>query len=176
MRAIWNKKNLWSVYRSIFRYINQVFWKPGGTHVFFNSLSGGSSMSTKGVHVDRLTRAMMRRSIRLLDMEYKPSEIAQELGATKAQVMRLITAGAPARKDANGHFWIHGESLADWLERAAPKNIKAPTIFKDDECYCVGCHQVMPFTETKRRRNLVTGTCSRGHKVSRFISINKKRK
>lgn len=126
-----------------------------------------------GVRVERLSRAMMRRSIRLLDMEYKPSEIAAELQATKAQIIRLISAGAPARKDAKGHFWIHGETFARWLEKVAPKNLKAKTTFLDSECFCMGCQAVTPFTETSRKRHIVFGVCPSGHKVSRFISIKK---
>ena len=126
-----------------------------------------------GVRVERLSRAMMRRSIRLLDMEYKLSEIAAELQATKAQIMRLISAGAPARKDTKGHFWIHGETFAQWLEKVAPKNQKAKTIFADNECFCMGCQNVTSFTETNRRRHMVFGVCPSGHKITRFISIKK---
>ena len=126
-----------------------------------------------GVRVGRLSRAMMRRSIRLLDMEYKPSEIAAELNATKAQILRLISAGAPARKDAKGRIWIHGETFADWLEKAAPKNHKARTLFSDSECFCMGCQAVVPYTETSRRQHMVFGMCPDGHKVTRFISTKK---
>ena len=106
---------------------------------------------SKGVHIEKLSRALMRRSMRLMDMEYKPSEIAEELGATKIQVIRLITAGAPARKDAKGHFWVHGERFAEWLEKAAPKKPKDKTIFADDECWCLQCKRVVSFIETSRR-------------------------
>ena len=132
-------------------------------------------MST-GVHLERLSRGLMRRSMRLMDMEYKPSEIAEELGATKVQIMRLITAGAPARKDSNGHFWVHGEKLAEWLEKAAPKKPKDKTTFADNECYCLPCKRIVIFAETNRRRGVIFGTCPHGHKVSRFLPLTKKGK
>ena len=127
----------------------------------------------KGVHIEKLSRAMMRRSMRLMDLEYKPSEIADELQVTKVQVLRLITAGAPARKDVKGRFWIHGTTFVEWLENAAPKKPKDKTTFADNECYCLQCKQVVVFTETNRRRMIVFGLCPDGHKVSRFISPKK---
>jgi hypothetical protein len=130
----------------------------------------------KGVRIEKLSRAMMRRSMRLLDMEYKPSEIAEELSVTKVQVLRMLTAGAPARKDAQGHFWIHGEKFVEWLENAAPKKHKDKTTFADNECYCLQCRKIVTFVETHRRRMIVFGTCSRGHKVTRFISTKKGKK
>jgi hypothetical protein len=109
-------------------------------------------------------------------MEYKPSEVAEELNTNKDQIMRLIAAGAPARKDATGHFWIHGESLVEWLQNAAPKKPKDKTTFADNECYCLQCKRVVTFTETSSRRAVVFGLCPSGHKVSRFISAKKKGK
>ena len=127
----------------------------------------------KGVRVEKLSRAVMRRSMRLLDMEYKPSEIAEELNITKVQVKRLLTAGAPSRKDIKGRFWIHGTAFVEWLENAAPKKPKDKTTFADNECYCLQCKRVTTFTETNRRHMMIFGVCQDGHKVSRFLSSKK---
>lgn len=122
------------------------------------------------VRLGKLSRALMRRSIRLLDMEYKPSEIAEELDASKEQIRKLIHAGAPARMDAKGNYWIHGERFAEWLKNAAPKNDKAKKVFEDNEAYCFACKAVTTFTEYRRKNRVVFGTCLHGHKVARFIS------
>ena len=122
------------------------------------------------VRVEKLSRAMMRRSIRLLDMEYKPSEIAEELSASKAQVIRLISAGAPARKDAKGHYWIHGEKFANWLENAAPKTDKDKTVYAENEIYCIACRKITTYTIYRLVKNVAYGECLQGHKVTRFIS------
>jgi len=122
------------------------------------------------VRVASLSRAMMRRSMRLLDMEYKPSEVADELGATKEQVVRLISAGAPARKDAKGHYWIHGETFVKWLEDAAPKNRQAKTTFEENESWCMTCRAKVAYIESRRRGNVSYGKCPNGHKVARFMS------
>jgi len=128
------------------------------------------------VRVARLASAIIRRSLRLLDMDYKPSEIASELGASKDQIMRLVSAGAPGRKDSKGHYWIHGETFAKWLHDVAPKNYKTKiAIFGDDQAYCVVCKKQVTYTERRRKGNLVYGTCPEGHPTARFISLKPKK-
>jgi hypothetical protein len=122
------------------------------------------------VGIPRLSRALMRKSLRLLDMEYRPSEAGEELGASKEQIMRLIYAGAPARKDSAGRYWIHGPKFVKWLEEIAPKRAGDKTIFSEDEAYCVICRKMVHFTETRRIKRLVYGKCPEGHKTTRFVS------
>jgi hypothetical protein len=131
-------------------------------------------MST--IRVASLSRAMVRRSIRLLDMEYKPAELAVELNASKEQVLKLVSAGAPARKDAKGHYWIHGDTFREWLEKAAPKNIKAKHTFEDNTCWCTTCKSVVVFTEVRRKANVIYGNCPLGHNTARFFSTKHKEK
>ncbi len=128
------------------------------------------------VRVEKLSRALMRRSMRLLDMEYKPSEIADELGASKIQVLRLLSAGAPARKDSKGHYWIHGETFVKWLNDAAPKNSRQKDTFADNETYCVVCRAVVIYTEHRRKGRFAYGKCEHGHNVARMLSQNQTRK
>lgn len=125
------------------------------------------------VRVGTLSTAMMRRSLRLLDMEYKPAEIADELGVTKEQVIRLISAGAPARRDGGGHYWIHGETFVKWCKDAAPKNAKEKHTFEDNEAWCMFCKGVVTYKETRRKQHISFGLCPEGHKVSRFVSMKK---
>lgn len=122
------------------------------------------------VRVEKLSRALIRRSMRLLDMEYKPSEIADELGASKDQIIRLVSAGAPARKDSKGRYWIHGDSFVEWLNKAAPKNERAKVTFADNETWCVKCKETVTYTETRRRGHISYGKCPQGHNVARFKS------
>ena len=128
------------------------------------------------IRIDHVTRALMHRSMRILDMEYKPSEIAEELGASKEQIVHLISAGAPARKDAKGHYWIHGLTFVAWLKDAAPKKPEDKHTFADNECYCVTCREVVQFIEYRKSHRIVYGTCPKGHKVARFVSVSPKRK
>ncbi len=131
------------------------------------------------VKLTKASRALVRRSLRLLDMEYKPSEIADELATEPAHILRVIRAGAPARKDSKGRFLIHGESFASWLQNAAPKNdkeTKARHAIADNEAYCLVCRAYTTYTEYRRVRNVSFGTCPKGHKISRFISTKTNQK
>jgi hypothetical protein len=128
------------------------------------------------IKVERLSRALMRRSVRILDMEYKISEIAEELGATNEQILRLVLAGAPARKDARGRYWIHGTTFVHWLRDAGPKKPGDKIIFPENECYCVTCRAMVTFEVLRRKHRMVHGICPNGHKVVRFISLKQKGK
>jgi hypothetical protein len=128
---------------------------------------GGMSMA---VTVQKLSRALMRRSMRILDMQYKLSEIANELGADKEQILQLILAGAPARKDSRGHFWIHGTTFVQWLHDVAPKNDRDKNTFSDNECWCMGCRSMVVYLESRRRGLVSYGKCPAGHSVTRFLS------
>lgn len=122
------------------------------------------------VTVQKLSRAMMRRSMRILDMQYKLSEIAKELGADKEQILQLVFAGAPARKDARGHYWIHGTTFVQWLYDAAPKNGRDKNTFAENECWCIACRSMIIYVESRRRGCVSYGKCPAGHSVTRFIS------
>ena len=122
------------------------------------------------VTVQKLSRAMMRRSMRILDMQYKLNEIAKELGADKEQILQLVFAGAPARKDARGRYWIHGTTFVQWLHDAAPKNDRDKNTFAENECWCVGCCSMVVYQEHRRQGYVSYGRCPAGHSVSRFLS------
>lgn len=130
------------------------------------------------VKLSKASRALMRRSLRLLDMDYKPSEIAEELDTDTGHILRIVKAGAPARKDSKGRYWVHGESFAAWLKNAAPKNdkdLKKRSEVKDNEAYCLTCRMIIPFTEYRRNKSVLFGNCPKGHKVARFISSKNKK-
>lgn len=129
------------------------------------------------VKLTKASRALMRRSLRLLDMEYKPSEIAEELATYSQHILKLVAAGAPARKDTKGRYWIHGASFARWLADAAPKtdrDLKARPSMADNEAYCLRCRTITPYSEHRRTGNVSYGTCPQGHSVSRFMTSKKK--
>ena len=129
-----------------------------------------------------ISRAMSRRSMRLLDMEYKPSEIASELSVRQDWVLLTIKHGAPARKDESGRYWIHGEKFAAWLWSYTAQEKERARI-KPTECYCVGCKKIVEFKADKSLSgkkvgnrllgNRVIGKCPKGHKVSKFLGKEK---
>ena len=77
------------------------------------------------------------RAARLMDMLYKPSEIAEELKIKKRAIYDvLIPLGLPHRRDEKGRIWLHGPAVREWLETATrgPK-YKLAT----DEMFCLRC-------------------------------------
>lgn len=126
----------------------------------------------------RISRAMMRRSLRLLDMEYKVSEIAQELKITEKTIYQSwLIAGMPCRRDSTGHLWLHGPAVAKWISLNAPitKYTKDDRhVMEDDEAYCMSCRQPVKMERVTRRekwrgavRVHAVGVC--GHKVIRMM-------
>jgi hypothetical protein len=64
-----------------------------------------------------LDRAIMRRAMRLLNMQYKPGELADELGVSVQVVYKTwIPAGCPHERDAKGQLWMVGSEFRAWAE------------------------------------------------------------
>jgi hypothetical protein len=86
----------------------------------------------------RFPRTLVVRLGRLLYMEYRPSELAQELGVGADTVYRhYIPYGCPHRRDETGHIWIVGTEFAEWVG-AARKEGKVP--LANGEAYCLKCN------------------------------------
>ena len=61
----------------------------------------------------RLNGQQRLRLKTLLNMMYKPSELAEEIGFNQNQVyMVYIPAGCPHERDEKGHIWINGKLFA----------------------------------------------------------------
>jgi len=91
-----------------------------------------------------LNRIYCKRSI-LLDMPYKPSELARELGVTRRYVTDSIIKvyGVKAEKTENGLIFINGQDVKQWIEsvfneKIAIKNQRKP--LGENEFLCVKCH------------------------------------
>ena len=80
-----------------------------------------------GIPRPRISRPQVIRLGRLLNMYYKPSEIAEEIGISPDTVYRTyIPAGCPHEVDESGRIWIIGTTFRDWalLILAGRKNRK----------------------------------------------------
>lgn len=85
----------------------------------------------------RLNGAQRTRLKNLLDMMYKPSELAAEVGFNKRQLYRVyIPLGCPHQRDQVGHIWINGWEFCAWYE-----SLYARTTLADDEAFCLTCRQ-----------------------------------
>ena len=119
----------------------------------------------------QMTREQFARVGHLLNMYYKPSEIAEEIGCHTDTVYRsFIPAGCPHERDERGHIWIIGTAFRDWARSTfAHKGAKMPEGF----AYCLRCRQpvrmVSPIDKpVSHYLTLVMGTCETcGAKVNR---------
>ena len=89
-------------------------------------------------------RSVILRLGRLLHMEYRPSELAEELGCSLDAVYKsYLSAGCPHRRDETGHIWIVGTEFSEWV-RATLKKDKIP--LADGEAYCLKCNAPVKMT------------------------------
>jgi hypothetical protein len=122
----------------------------------------------------RLTKQVRDRLRRLLDMEYRPSEIADVLEVHKDTVLRgWVQAGLPHRRDDSGAVWINGVVLAAWLRQLIRKSrVKLGPA----EAYCLRCGRAVTVSppivrERVQHAVLVRGTCAQcSGAVDRFVS------
>jgi hypothetical protein len=90
------------------------------------------------------TRENIIKLQRLLDMEYKPTELAQEIGVIPDTVYRsYIPSGAPHRRDKAGRYWIHGSSFSDWAKTQEETRKKHRNIMLDGQAWCIKCKQAV---------------------------------
>ena len=91
-----------------------------------------------------LKHAQIIRLGRLLDMMYKPSEIAEEIGVTVDTIYRsYLPAGLPFIRE-NNSIWIHGRSFAKWAEELAASQQRQRPGLPAGHGYCMKCNKPVP--------------------------------
>lgn len=79
---------------------------------------------------------------RLLDMMYKPSEIAEEIGVAQDTIYRsYLPAGLPHSRDEHGSVWIHGPAFIAWAKETVAKRKSKRKGLPDDHAWCMRCNQ-----------------------------------
>lgn len=79
---------------------------------------------------------------RLLNMLYKPHELAEELGLSTETIYRsYIQAGMPHTRDANGNIWIHGPEFVAWAKETVAKKKSKRAGLPDGHAWCMKCNQ-----------------------------------
>ncbi len=126
----------------------------------------------------RLTNARVHKLKRLLNMQYKLTELAGELGITTDTIYRsYIPAGMPCTKDERGHYWVNGKAFYEWaMAYVTTRDRKPKKPMDPDQAYCMRCNQVIRIVNKRvYQANFsgiakVTGRCPVCEgKVSRFI-------
>jgi RNase P subunit RPR2 len=110
-----------------------------------------------------LRREIIIRLGRLLEMRYRPSELADEIGCHVDTVYRsYIPAGCPHTRDETGHIWIVGTEFAEWAREV---NSREGVTLEDGEAYCLKCEQPIQISDpitvrpTNRHLELLSGAC-----------------
>lgn len=115
----------------------------------------------------RLAASKARRLERLLNMLYKPGEIAHELGITDETLLRsYVPAGAPVTLDGQGRMWFNGKDFANWARQyvmAKAEKIKQP--MGENEGYCFRCRKVTAMERIRKKPSrpgvvLLSGSCA----------------
>src|SRR3972149_7050825 len=89
-----------------------------------------------------LGRSQVIRLSRLLNMYYRPTEIAELLDVHVDTVRRTyLAAGCPHKRDNNGHIWIIGTAFREWAEDVIAKRERRTNEPMDnDEAWCFKCN------------------------------------
>lgn len=79
---------------------------------------------------------------RLLDMLYRPAELADEISITVDTVYRsYIPAGMPYLRDGKGNIWIHGPAFAGWARETITRRAAERTGLADGFGWCLRCNR-----------------------------------
>ena len=123
----------------------------------------------------RLDGKQRNRLVKLLDMMYTPSELAQEVGFNSRQVYRVyIPAGCPNERDQYKRIWINGKAFREWA-LLVYKKIK----LANDETFCVTCKQAVKIVNPERKKEdrliYVVSSCPNcGRKLARIVEKEKR--
>jgi Zn finger protein HypA/HybF involved in hydrogenase expression len=130
--------------------------------------------SEKIILKGRLSGTQRNRLTRLLDMLYKPSELAEEVGFTRRQVYRVyIPVGCPHTRDEKRYIWINGKAFREWYEETYPRISLAK-----NETFCMTCKKpvkiINPTKEKKGRLHYLISYCPNcGRKLARITKKDK---
>jgi hypothetical protein len=123
----------------------------------------------------RLNGNQKNKLVRLLDMLYMPSELAEEIGFNKRQVYRVyIPAGCPIVKDTNNYIWINGKDFREWVLEVYKKRGLA-----NNQAFCIFCRKAVVMVDPVRREEgrlyyFICNCPNCGRKLARIITGGKR--
>jgi hypothetical protein len=87
---------------------------------------------------------------RILNMLYKPSEIASEIGVSLDTIVRsYIPAGLPHTRDPKGHIWIHGPAFVSWARATVGKKKSQRVPLPEGFAWCLRCNKPVPLKDPR---------------------------
>jgi hypothetical protein len=111
----------------------------------------------------------------LLDMEYTPKELAEELGVTIDQIYRVyVPGGCPHERTERNHILINGKKFRAWFEEQYKKRHLEP-----GETFCLTCKKAVKIInpERKQQGRLIYDLCNCpncGRRLTRIIDHKRK--
>lgn len=89
-----------------------------------------------------LKHTQIIRLSRILNMMYKPSEIAEEIEVTTDTIYRsYLPAGLPHTRDEQGNIWIHGPTFVSWAKETVCKRKSQRSGLPPDHAWCMKCNR-----------------------------------
>lgn len=96
----------------------------------------------------RLSGNQKTRLQSLLNMMYRPSEIAEEIGFEVRQVYRVyIPLGLPHERDDHNHIWINGVVFRDWV-----KETYQETTLEENQAFCLTCRKAVEIQNPEKNQ------------------------
>ncbi len=119
----------------------------------------------------QMTREQLIKVGHLLNMRYRPAEIAEEIGCHPDTIFRsYIPAGCPHERDSRGRVWVIGTAFRDWAKETFTRKASG---LPADHAYCLKCRKAVKIVSPEERPTIrqfvvITGTCPEcGSKVNR---------
>lgn len=95
------------------------------------------------MRIPRLSHAQIIRLGRILDMLYKPSELAEEIDVNVDTIYRsYLPAGLP-HICRNNTFWIHGPAFVEWAKQTIAARHANHVVLPDGHGWCVKCSGIV---------------------------------
>lgn len=109
-----------------------------------DALGAAEKQLTEGTMAKRyhphFKHAQIVRLARLLDMLYKPSEIAEELDLDAYTIIHThIASGCPHSRDSQGRLWINGLAYKAWAQDCIGTKKGSKVVLLDNQAYCLKC-------------------------------------
>ncbi len=99
-----------------------------------------------------LKHTQIIRLSRILNMMYRPGEIAEEIGVTQDTIYRsYLPAGMPHTRDSAGSVWIHGPAFVAWAKETVTRKRSKRTGLPPDHAWCMTCNKSVRLISPKVR-------------------------
>lgn len=87
-----------------------------------------------------LKHTQIIRLSRILNMMYKPAELASEINVTPDTIYRsYLPAGLPHTRDRFG-IWIYGPAFVSWAKQTVALHSRKRAPLPEDQAWCMKCN------------------------------------